>query len=75
MTIHYEETKYGFDYGAAKITRIYSDEKTGAVWVAVDTPKRNVQVYVTKTGKVRVWDGSVELVKEYVVGENDIPTM
>ena len=54
--IHFQETAYGFDYGAAKVTRIHSDHKTGAVYVGVETPRNVIQVYITKTGKVRVWD-------------------
>lgn len=61
MTISFAETKCGFDYGAAKVTRCTSDEKAGWVVIAVDTPKSHVQVYVTKTGKVRVFTDKKEL--------------
>lgn len=54
--MHYQETQYGFEYGAAKIERLHSDEKTGAVVLGVKTPKGQYwQIYVTKTGKVRVF--------------------
>ena len=52
--MHYEETKYGFDWGAAKITRCFSDEAKGWVTLRVETPRDDLQIYVTKTGKVRV---------------------
>ncbi len=56
--IHYAETKYGFDYGSAKITRCFSDDKKGWVTILVETPKHKggnaLQIFVTKTGKVRV---------------------
>ena len=56
--IHYAETKYGFDYGSAKITRCFSDDKKGWVTILVETPKHKggnaLQIYVTKTGKVRI---------------------
>ena len=52
--MHYEETTYGFEYGAAKIERIASDEKKGWVVVGLKTPKAKLDIYVTKTGKVRV---------------------
>ena len=56
--IHYEETDYGFDYGAARITRCMSDEKMGWIVLALETPKHEgnhgLQIYVTKTGKVRI---------------------
>lgn len=58
--LNYEETKYGFNYGSAEVSRIFSDDKKGWVTLGIKTPKhtRNcgVQVYVTKTGKVRVFD-------------------
>jgi hypothetical protein len=52
--IHYREAEYGFEYGSAKVTRTSSDNKKGWVVISVDTPKQSIQVYVTKTGKVRV---------------------
>lgn len=56
MTIPYAETKYGFQYGAADISRAFSDEKKGWVVLILKTPKhpRGLQIYVTKTGKVRI---------------------
>ena len=61
--MHYSETKYGFEYGAAKITRLFSDEKTGWVTIEVRTPKQDIQIYVTKTGKIRVHGASEWLPK------------
>lgn len=62
--IHFQPTTYGFEYGAAKITRAHSDEKTGAVVMLLDTPKHSgndaMQIYVTKTGKVRVYSADGE---------------
>ena len=54
--MHYKETKYGFEYGAAKITRMFSDEKAGWVTIGIETNKypHGIQIYVTKTGKVRI---------------------
>lgn len=56
--MHYEETKYGFEWGVAKITRCFSDEKAGWVTLLLETPKHKagaeLQIYVTKTGKVRI---------------------
>lgn len=55
MTTHYRETSYGFEYGSAKIERAHSDKKKGWVVLLLSTPKRKqIQIYVTKTGKVRV---------------------
>jgi hypothetical protein len=62
--LHYAETKYGFDYGAAKVTRLFSDDKKGWVTLGLETPKhegtRHIQIYVTKTGKVRIHDSRGE---------------
>ena len=52
--MHYRETKYGFEWGSAKISRDFSDEKAGWVTLRVETPKEDLQIYVTRTGKIRV---------------------
>jgi hypothetical protein len=56
MKIPYAETEFGFDYGAAKVTRMFSDERKGWVTLGLETPKhvRAIQIYVTRTGKVRI---------------------
>jgi hypothetical protein len=33
-----------------------SDEKKGWVVLGITTPKQDIQVYVTKTGKIRIHD-------------------
>ena len=50
------ETAFGFKYGAAIVERACSDETKGWVILMVRTPKYpdGLQLYVTKTGKVRV---------------------
>lgn len=53
---HFKETKYGFEYGAVEIERHMSDEKRGWVIIGLKTPKCDYDVYVTKTGKVRIFD-------------------
>lgn len=59
--VKYNETTYGFDYGSASVTRVASDAKKGWVVVAVASPKNNIQVYVTKNGKTRVYKDGNEL--------------
>ena len=61
--MHYAETKYGFEYGAAAIERCMSDEKKGWVVLRLITPKHpgGFQLYITKTGKIRVYDEREEL--------------
>jgi hypothetical protein len=59
--MHYCETKYGFEYGAAKITRLFSDDAKGWVTIGIATPKQDIQIYVTKTGKIRVYGAGGQL--------------
>jgi hypothetical protein len=59
--IPYDETKFGFLYGAADITRVHADEKTGKVFLELNTLKGSWQIHVTKTGKVRIFGNSGEL--------------
>lgn len=56
--IHFKNTKYGFEWGAAKITRCFADDKKGWVAIEIETPKykgqKGMQIYITKTGKIRI---------------------
>ena len=47
-------TDYEFIWGSAEVTRLASDDKKGWVLMEINTPKEKLQVYVTKTGKVRI---------------------
>ena len=58
--LHFANVQYGFEYGSAKITRLFSNKKKGWVTIGVNTPKHSVQVYITRTGKVRVHDQNGE---------------
>lgn len=64
MSIHFKEIDFGFEYGCAKITRLCSDDTKGWVVLDIHTPKKlydhGIQVYVTKTGKVRIHDSRGE---------------
>lgn len=68
MKIHYVETRFGFEWGAAKVLRMTDDKKKGWVILRVEAPKHKgneaVQIYVTKTGKVRIWMGNKEFTKK-----------
>lgn len=37
--VHYKETEYGFEYGSATVTRMFSDGKKGWVTLGIQTPK------------------------------------
>ena len=53
--MNYRECQYGFEYGSINLTRLFSDEKKGWVVVEVKSPKESLQIYATKTGKIRVF--------------------
>ncbi len=55
-----ENTQYGFVWGAADVKRLCSDDKKGWVYIGIDTPKQRIEIYVTKSGKVRVYDGKTK---------------
>lgn len=63
VSIPFAELDYGFQHGAARVTRICSDEKRGWVVLQIETPKSSIQVYVTKTGKIRIHDKDGEWFK------------
>lgn len=50
--IHYALTQYGFEYGAARVVRIH--HSNGAVVINVETDKREVTIWVTRTGLIRL---------------------
>ena len=66
--MQYKGTLYGFEWGPVEITRLISDEKKGWITLGLKTPKYQtgspstsetyptIQIYVTKTGKVRIHD-------------------
>jgi len=58
--IRYEDTQFGFRYGAAEVIRMASCDKRHWVLLGITTPKCKIQIYVTKTGKLRVFNGADE---------------
>ena len=60
--IHFKETAWGFEFGVAKVNRLISDEKKGWVIIGLKTPKykNGIEIYVTKTGKVRIFHAGIE---------------
>lgn len=52
--ITYAPSEYGFDWGVASVQRLCCDPQKGWVLIRVKTPKKEIQVYVTRTGKIRV---------------------
>ena len=51
------DTPYGFEWGPVKVERAFSNIKAGWVTLLLKTKKYplGIQVYVTKTGKIRVF--------------------
>lgn len=45
-------TRYGFEYGAAKVSRLASHK--GYVVVGFETPRQRLDITVTPTGLIRV---------------------
>lgn len=50
---HFAETSYGFEWGAAKVTRACSDH--GWIMLDIATPRERLGIYVTRAGKVRIY--------------------
>ena len=57
----FERTDYGFKWGSVEVVRIASNETNEWVVIGLETPKSKVQVYATKTGKVRVYINGKEV--------------
>ena len=61
-----QRTPHGFDcraattwlrpWSCAKIECLASDEKKGWVYLGVTTPKDSIEIYITKSGKMRVYN-------------------
>lgn len=54
-------TDYGFTWDNVTVERTVSDDKKGWKVVTVKTPRGRVELYITKTGLIRV---SEERIKE-----------
>jgi hypothetical protein len=61
--MHFKNTDYGFEWGSLRVQRNASDDLKGWVSLGVSTPKSSVQIYSTKTGKVRVYIDGVEVTR------------
>ena len=48
--------EHGIEWGSSKMTLLFRDDKKQWVTWGLDTPKHSLQIYVTKTGKVRIHD-------------------
>ena len=48
--------KHGMEWGSSKMTFLFDDDNKQWVTWGLRTPKNSLQIYVTKTGKVRIHD-------------------
>ena len=54
--VHRKLTEFGFEFGSLIVNRACCDDNLGWVVVQVQVPKKNqsLQIYATKTGKIRI---------------------
>ena len=50
--LHFQETQFGFEWGPVKIERHISHK--GMIVLGIKTDKVNMDLYVSKTGKVNI---------------------
>ena len=50
-----ELTQFGFRWGVTEVTRLAELPEDRGIAMSVTTPRRKIEVYVTKTGLVRVF--------------------
>lgn len=62
MSEHYRETRYGFEWGAAKVSRCASHK--GHVVLTVVTPKERLDIRVTPSGLIKLDKGIEKLGKD-----------
>ena len=48
-------TEYGFEYGPVKVTRVTHCDRRGWVILQLTTEKSDIQIYVTRTGRVKIF--------------------
>ena len=58
--MRFEQTQYGFNWGSAEVERMMSDEDKEWVYLGVRSPKQVIYVYVTRTGKIRVYKAKLK---------------
>ena len=52
----FEELPCGFRYGAATIERVMLDTKRGIAVIRIKTDRHEIDVHITRSGKIRVFD-------------------
>jgi hypothetical protein len=59
--MNFKQKDYGFKWGSIDVERLISDEEKGWVTLGIKSNKTSLQIYATKTGKVRVYKDGIEL--------------
>lgn len=60
------ENEYGFTWGPLTLNRICHDERKGWCILNAHSTKHKVQIYCTKTGKIRVFMDGAEMKRQEV---------
>ena len=60
--MHYNETRFGFEWGAARVSRAMCDARQGWVVIDLETPRQILQIFVSRAGRVRISDSRGEWV-------------
>ena len=61
FAIRAEVTNYGFNFGSVEVTRLFSRPEDGYVVIGITTPKGSLQVYASRTGKIRIFKAGKEM--------------
>jgi hypothetical protein len=59
--VPFRPLKFGFQFGSISVTRLSTEEEKGCVVIGIKSPKTDIQIYATKTGKIRVYKDGTEL--------------
>lgn len=50
-----KNTDHGFEWDSVSVKRLWAENQKGRKVLGVTTPKQDISIYITKTGKVRVY--------------------
>jgi hypothetical protein len=60
--MNFKQLQYGFEWGGMTVCRISSELSKGWVVLQVSSAKTNIEIYCTKTGKIRIYRDGKELI-------------
>ena len=50
-----KNTDHGFEWDSVSVNRLWAENQKGRKVLGVTTPKQDISIYITKTGKVGVY--------------------